>query len=122
MGMEWDQVEALWQQLAAEVLSGFKEWRLQHPRATLREMEAALDDRWASARARALQDAALASAAADVSLAQEAERPRCPSCGEVLQARGQERRELTTTGNQRIVLQRSYARCPACGTGLFPPG
>lgn len=119
--MEWDEVEVVWQQLAAEVLSGFKEWRLQHPRATLTEMEAALDERWAKARARALQDAALASAAAEVRADREGERPRCPACGEGLQAVGQETRELTTTGNQRIRLTRSAARCPACGARVFPP-
>lgn len=122
MGRLTSDIEAVWQQLAAEVMSGFKEWRLQHPRATLKEMEAALDERWAKARARALQDAALASAAADVSVAQEAERPCCPQCGAVLQARGQARRTLTTTGDQPITLTRSYAQCPACGAGLFPPG
>ena len=28
-----------WEELAAEVLSGMKEWRLQHPKATLRQIE-----------------------------------------------------------------------------------
>ena len=47
---------------AEAVLTGFKEWRLQHPRATLSELEAALDGRLAVLRARLLEDAALASA------------------------------------------------------------
>ncbi len=34
-----------WEELAAEILSGMKEWLLQHPRATLNEIEAALDER-----------------------------------------------------------------------------
>ena len=29
--------EARWHQLAEEVISGMKEWRLQHPKAKLRE-------------------------------------------------------------------------------------
>lgn len=29
--------DARWDELAEEVLSGMKEWRLQHPKATLRE-------------------------------------------------------------------------------------
>ena len=43
-----------------------KEWRLQHPKATLRQIEGALDERLGKMRARMLQDAALASAAADI--------------------------------------------------------
>ncbi len=40
-----------WQELSTEVLSEMKEWRLQHPKATLREIEAALDERLARLRA-----------------------------------------------------------------------
>ena len=114
-------VEERWQQEVASVLSGVKEWRLQHPRATFQEIEAALDERWARARARLLQDLALASAAANVAVGPEAERPRCPQCGQPLEARGDEQRTLTTDYNQPITLTRSYASCPACQAGLFPP-
>jgi predicted RNA-binding Zn-ribbon protein involved in translation (DUF1610 family) len=117
-----DDFDAMWQQLADEVMSGMKEWRLQHPKATLREIETALDERLGKMRARMLEDVALASAAADVSQTSEAERPRCPTCGAVLTARGQPIRELTTHFDQTLRLKRSYTVCPACGTGLFPPG
>lgn len=113
--------EAHWQQEAEAVMSGMKEWRLQHPRASLREIEAALDERLARMRARMLRDLALASAAARMQEAPEGERPRCPSCGGPLEARGDEHRTLTTTYNQPLILERSYAYCPACQAGLFPP-
>jgi predicted RNA-binding Zn-ribbon protein involved in translation (DUF1610 family) len=116
-----NETEAHWQEEVDLVMTGMKEWRLQHPRATFGEIEAALDERLARMRARMLQDLALASAAAQVSAAPEAERPRCPQCGGALEARGEEPRTLTTTYNQPIRLQRSYATCPACGAGLFPP-
>ena len=64
--MRLEGLDQQWQQEAAAILSGFKEWRLRHPRATLSEIEAALDARWAVARARLLADAALLSAAADL--------------------------------------------------------
>ena len=67
--------DAQWDELAEEVLSGMKEWRLQHPKATLRQIETALDERLGKMRARMLQDAALASAAADIKVAQAAEQP-----------------------------------------------
>jgi YgiT-type zinc finger domain-containing protein len=114
--------DARWQELAEEVISGMKEWRLQHPRAKLSEIEQALDERLARMRARLLQDAALASAAADIAAAQEKERPVCPECGAVLEARGTQERELTTHHNQVVHLERSYGVCPECGAGFFPPG
>ena len=111
-----------WHELAEEVMSGMKEWRLQHPKATLREIEAALDERLGQVRARLLRDLALASEVANLQAAPEHERPRCPQCGRVLEARGQQRRVLTTQHNQPLELERSYGVCPNCGTGFFPPG
>jgi hypothetical protein len=40
------------------------------------------------------------------------ERPTCATCGEPLSARG----------GQTVKLTRTYATCPACGVGFFPPG
>ncbi|CAG0933361.1 hypothetical protein TFLX_03026 [Thermoflexales bacterium] len=117
-----DDFDALWNQLAYEVMSGMKEWRLQHPKATLREIEAALDERLGRMRARMLEDVALASTAAAVSQMSEAERPTCPACGAVLTARGHTTREVTTHFDQTLRLKRSYTVCPRCGAGLFPPG
>ena len=113
--------DAEWDALAEEVLSGMKEWRLQHPKATLRQIEAALDERLGKMRARMLQDAALASAAADIRQAQATEQPRCEACGEVLVERTVAERQLLTQHNQVLKLARSYGVCPTCGAGLFPP-
>jgi uncharacterized protein with PIN domain len=109
--------DAKWNELAEEVITGMKEWRLQHPKATLREIERALDERLAKMRARMLQDAALASAAADIQTATDEERPVCPECGAKLESRGKQDRH-----NQVLQLERSYGVCPACGAGFFPPG
>ena len=40
--------------LSDEILTGMHEWRLQHPDATLTEIEQALDQRWYQLRARML--------------------------------------------------------------------
>ena len=61
--------EQQWRELAEDVLTGMKEWRLQHPKATWREIEAALDERLSRVRARMLQDLALASAMTDLGAA-----------------------------------------------------
>ena len=113
-----DDFDGRWSAEAGAVLSGFKEWRLQHPRATLSEIEAALDARLAVMRARLLEDAALASEAAD--LRQGA--VRCPQCGARMAVRGPETRHLTTTYEQPLALRRHYAVCAACGEALSPPG
>jgi YgiT-type zinc finger domain-containing protein len=121
MGLE--EVGERWEELSAGVAREMKEWRASHPRATLREIEAALDERWARVRARILEEAAVASRRADVKAAQASgEEVACPQCGEAVAERGRARRQVTTHGDQALTLERSYAVCPGCGAGLFPPG
>lgn len=121
--VKWSaETERRWQKLAEEVMSGMKEWRQQHPKATLKQIEAALDEGLAKMRARMIQDLALASAAREVSTAEEGERPRCPKCGQAMESHGQETRTLITNYNEPVSLTRSYAQCPVCQTRLFPPG
>jgi hypothetical protein len=120
--MRTEAFEHQWRELAEEVISGMAEWRLQHPTATLGEIEAALDARLARLRARMLQDAALASAATAWSEAPAAERPSCPDCGTALVSRGRRTRHLETQGGLEITLARGYGVCPTCQVGLFPPG
>ncbi len=111
-----------WEALAEEVFIGFREWRVQHPQATFKEIETALDARWARTRARILADAAVASAAADLGAVAQAERPVCPDCGGRLVLAGQEARTLLTTYEQHLRLVRSATECTACGRRVFPPG
>ena len=96
--------------------------RQSRPRATFTEIETALDEQLARLRAQMLQDTALTSPSADVPTMNETERPRCSQCGSVLNAQGTETRTLVTEHDQTIKLARSYATCPQCGAGLFPPG
>jgi hypothetical protein len=119
--MSSQQHDQNWETLSQEVLTGMREWRLQHPKATLREIELALDQHFASLRARMLQDMALQSVAADWKEGNSSERPVCAGCGTPLILRGRRSRQLKTTGGQEITLQRSYGLCPTCKKGLFPP-
>jgi ribosomal protein S27AE len=98
------------------------DWRAAHPKATFSEIETALDERLNQVRARVLADLAMASTAADVQTGTQAERPRCERCGRVLQARGPNDRTLVTQGGAEVRLRRTYATCPQCGVGSFPPG
>ena len=119
----WDEgVESDWSQAAEGVMLEIKNWREEHPRATLTEIETAVDGLWAKARAWILQDVALASEAKNINLESGDSCSRCSECGGQLESRGEKVRKLSTSHDQRIELRRSYGVCPACGTGIFPPG
>lgn len=116
-----DELESRWQPTSQAVIHTMKEWRREHPRATFTEMETALDEQLARLRAQMLQDLALTSPSADLPAMGEADRPTCPTCGVQLAAQGTQTRTLLTEHDQPIALTRSYATCPHCGAGLFPP-
>jgi len=106
--------------LSYEILSGMREWNMQHPDATLTEIEQALDERWYRLRARMLHDLALEREAATWQAA-STERPCCPDCGRALIRRGRQPRQLKTHGNHTLTLTRSYGYCSSCKKGHFPP-
>ena len=114
-------VDQPWHALSAEILTGMHEWRLAHPKATLREMETEVDARLARLRARMLEDMALQSVATDWEAARTQEQPQCPQCGLPLHPRGKQARTLQTHGGRDLVLERSYGVCPSCQDGFFPP-
>src|SRR5258705_10344730 len=109
--------EQAWQRMTTEIMAGMREWRLQHPKATLREMEHELDHRWVRVRARMLEDMALASAAADWTTTPGGQQPACPDCGQPLQPRGPDQRTLQTHGGQGIILERDAVACLAVVAG-----
>ena len=45
---------------------------------------------------------------------------RCPTCRGVLWSGGKRGREVLGEGGQRIQIERTYARCQACGWAGFP--
>lgn len=94
----------------SEMEAEVRQWRRAHPDASFTEIEQVLDDRWRAVRAGLL-----------VALAgEDAATPRCPDCGGQLVRRGTHTRTLWTQGDRPVALTRSYATCPACGTGLSP--
>ena len=117
-----EEIEVRWKELANEITVEMREWRKEHPKATLRAIEEALDERWAKMRAKMVEDVALTSQASGTGKVDGEDWAQCPKCGHKLEAHGRDSRELTTNHNQTISLKRAYGRCPACGAGLFPPG
>jgi ribosomal protein S27AE len=116
-----DELEARWQPLSRQVTQAMKTWRRQHPKATFQEIQTALDTQLAHLRAEMLRDLALSSPSADLTQTPAAVRPTCPACGAPLEPQGPQTRTLITEHDQPIELTRSYATCPQCGAGLFPP-
>jgi RNase P subunit RPR2 len=121
MAVSDDGCEARWRQVAEEALTGMRDWRREHPSATLAEIEAALDERLLRLRTQMLQDSALASPVAHFQQLPTAARPVCPQCQRPLVARGEATRRLETEGGGELALTRQYGTCPNCGRGLFPP-
>jgi hypothetical protein len=113
--------DGIWHQLTQEVMTGICDWRVQHPTATLREIETELDVRLQRMRARMLEDLALQSAATSWADSPVHQHPTCPACSTALVDHGPHRRSLHTHGGQQLTLDRSYGVCPVCETGLFPP-
>lgn len=120
--METDRIFARLQQESEEIISGMRDWRAAHPRASFAEIQAAVDERLDGLRARLLREIALASQAAGGAELALTDRPLCRECGERMAPRGRRERTLTVQGGQQVSLERRYWVCPGCGAGLFPPG
>lgn len=106
-----------WLAEAAARFASLDAWRQAHPKATWAEIETAIDAQLGPLRAQVLGDTAMASDATDL----RGERPVCPDCGARLTPAGPRRRTLRGEQDVALDLERTYARCPACGSGLFPP-
>jgi uncharacterized protein with PIN domain len=108
------------QENGMEMITGLAEWRQQHPRATLKEIEAELDRPLERFRARLLEEAVSLSEMREWKKGKDG--PRCPDCGDLLEKRGKRKRSLQTNGGAEVGLEREYGVCPKCGQGFFPPG
>jgi predicted RNA-binding Zn-ribbon protein involved in translation (DUF1610 family) len=118
--MNKEEMRQTWNGLGEDAISGMLEWRLQHPKATFREIEKEVDERLAVMRAKMLSDAAMASSSTEWII--DGQVPVCQSCGMELKKKGKKKRKMQTRGGQEIELEREYGVCPRCGQGIFPPG
>lgn len=90
-----------------------QQWRRDHPRATLREIESEVDRQLAPLRTGLVARVACQE--------QDPARPDCPTCGEPMQRVGVRERTVITAHDEALTLRGPGYRCPACGAGLFPP-
>lgn len=117
--MKGKELQEGWSGLSEEIIEGIAEWRGEHPRATMREIEAEIDKRLSELRAKMITDTANASGRARW---ETTEGVQCPECGAKLVKKGRKKRILLTREGREVALDREYAVCPACGVGIFPPG
>ena len=121
--MDGERVRVGWTGVATDVEQELVEWRMGHPRATLVEIEDAVQAALSRLQARYLRDLVQASAATGEA-ASDAERLRCAACGGTVELGGgaKERSVLTPRQAVPLRLRRRYGTCSTCGVGLFPPG
>jgi RNase P subunit RPR2 len=117
--MQLEDLQQHWKEQAEQAVLTVAQWRGTHPQATLAEIEQAVDEQMNRLRARLIEQAAQASAAAESEASQGLV---CEQCGQALQARGSARRRWQTQGGQYVEVERTYVTCPQCGGGFFPPG
>ncbi|HEY8745362.1 MAG TPA: hypothetical protein VIU62_19915 [Chloroflexota bacterium] len=99
--------------VAAEVAA----WRRAHPRATLTEIELAVEAAVSRLQGRLVEDLANG-VGADPAM----ERPNCAGCGQPMVRKGRHKREVLVARRATpLLLEREYWGCSSCGTGLFPP-
>ena|SRR3989442_4750181 len=117
--MKPEKLQESWKEQGAEVFAAVAQWRVAHPKATLAEIEQAVDEQMTRLRAQMIAEVAQASAAAESA---GNEGLRCEQCGQPLQARGRARRRWQTQGGHQVEVERTYVTCLQCGGGFFPPG
>jgi uncharacterized protein with PIN domain len=114
--MKPEDLEKQWQQHSQEAFHRLAQWQQAHPKATMAEIEVAIDEHLDQVRARMIEEMAQAE---QESMATQVH--RCPHCGSRMSRRGSRQRTLQTRGHQQVAVSRDYQSCPACGYSFFPP-
>ena len=99
-----------------ELTDKMRQWRQANPKATLTEIEEAVEAELAQLRKQ------LVEAMVQEEAAGAPEEPDCPQCGGKMAKNGRRQRKLKGKEGQTIELDRQQWRCLSCGATLFPPG
>ena len=99
-----------------ELTEKMRQWRQANPKATLTEIEEAVETELAQLRKQLVEEMVQEKAAGSQ------EEPDCPQCGRKMVKNGRRQRKLKSKEGQTIQLDRQHWRCLSCGATLFPPG
>ena len=108
-------------ELSDHILREMNAWNASHPQATFLQIEEKAHELVSQLEAHLIQASALEREAEEWTQGEPSQRPRCPMCQVPLLSRGKRVRHLQGPVGRDIELQRTYATCPQCGTGFFPP-
>jgi len=101
--MKRGEIKQEWSRMGEEIVEGVAQWREEHPRATMREIEDEIDKRLSALRAQMITDTANVSERAKW---ETAEGVQCPDCGAKLIKKGKKKRVLLTRDGREIGLDR----------------
>lgn len=111
-----------WREAFGEASEAVSEWRVGHPRATFNEIENQVDGKLAKIRAEMIEDLVRESQLTNLTEIPKGKRPQCPVCGQVLASNGKQKRQLISSHEQVIEIERSKGYCGHCRVSYFPPG
>ena len=104
------------QEMSNELSRKMSQWRQANPKATLTEIEKAVEGELAALRKQLVEEMVQEGAVAGQEV------PECPQCGQKMVKNGRRKRKLQSKEGQTIQLDRQQWRCLKCGATLFPPG
>ena len=104
------------QEQVDELTRKMQQWRRANPKATLTEIEEAVEAELAQLRKQLVEEIVREERA------ELPENPDCPECGQQMVKNGRRQRKLKSKEGQIIQLDRQQWRCLSCGATLFPPG
>jgi hypothetical protein len=104
------------EELSNDLAEKMEAWSQANPKATLTEIEVAVDKELAKLRRTIVESIAQTRGAVE-QISHE-----CPQCGRRMVKNGKKKRKLQAKEGQRIELERQQLRCLNCGMTLFPPG
>src|SRR5438270_3731308 len=104
-----------------QILREMNAWNVCHPQATFLQIEEKARELVSQLEAHLIQASALEREPEEWSQGEPSQRPSCPMCQVPLLSRGKRLRHIQATAGRDIQLRRTYATCPQCGTGFFPP-
>ena len=104
------------EELSTDLAEKMQAWSRANPKATLTEIEIAVDSELAKLRRTIVENIAQTREAVE-QISHE-----CPQCGSQMVKNGKKTRKLKAKEGQAIELERQQRRCLNCGMTLFPPG
>lgn len=93
-----------------------EQWRQENPRATLTEIEEAVEAELGKMRKQLVERMVAGSEETGEEV------PDCAQCGQKMVKNGQKKRKLKGKEGETVTFRRQQWRCLGCGATFFPPG